>query len=159
MTRTLMNYGKKINFYVKMRDLKDRSRRDKLRVDGFKEIENETWEQTEGILQQMIRDVLELEGINIERAHRVGNKSNERNTPRTIAAKFSSYKDTQTVLSIAKKIKGKNIYINEDYSKETLEIRKENWQTVKRLRGQGTYAYLVYDPIVTKGKFRKQQNE
>ena len=64
-----MNYGKKINFYVKMRDLKDRSRRDKLRVDGFKEIENETWEQTEGILQQMIRDVLELEGINIERAH------------------------------------------------------------------------------------------
>ena len=141
-----------------MRDLEDRSRRDNLRVDGLKEIENETWEQTEGILQQMIRDILELEGITMERAHRVGNKSNERNTPRTIAAKFSSYKDTQTVLSIAKKIKGKKIYINEDYSKETLEIRKENWQTVKRLRSQGTYAYLVYDRIVTKGKFRKQQN-
>ena len=141
-----------------MRDLEDRSRRDNLRVDGLKEIENETWEQTEGILQQMIRNILELEGITMERAHRVGNKSNERNTPRTIAAKFSSYKDTQTVLSIAKKIKGKNIYINEDYSKETLEIRKENWQTVKRLRSQGTYAYLVYDRIVTKGKFRKQQN-
>ena len=124
----------------------------------MKEIENETWEQTEGILQQIIRDILELEGITMERAHRVGNKSNERNTPRTIAAKFSSYKDTQTVLSIAKKIKGKKIYINEDYSKETLEIRKENWQTVKRLRSQGTYAYLVYDRIVTKGKFRKQQN-
>ena len=141
-----------------MRDLEDRSRRDNLRVDGLKEIENETWEQTEGILQQMIRDILELEGITMERAHRVGNKSNERNIPRTIAAKFSSYKDTQTVLSIAKKIKGKKIYINEDYSKETLEIRKENWQTVKRLRSQGTYAYLVYDRIVTKGKFRKQQN-
>ena len=107
-----------------MRDLEDRSRRDNLRVDGLKEIENETWEQTEGILQQMIRDILELEGITMERAHRVGNKSNERNTPRTIAAKFSSYKDTQTVLSIAKKIKGKKIYINEDYSKETLEITK-----------------------------------
>ena len=141
-----------------MRNLEDRSRRDNLRVDGLKEIENETWEQTEGILQQMIRDILELEGITMERAHRIGNKSNERNTPRTIAAKFSSYKDTQTVLSIAKKIKGKKIYINEDYSKETLEIRKKNWQTVKRLRSQGTYAYLVYDRIVTKGKFRKQQN-
>ena len=34
-----------------------------LRVDGLKKIENETWEQTEGILQQMIREVLELEGI------------------------------------------------------------------------------------------------
>ena len=54
----------------KMRDLEDRSRRDNLRVDGLKEIDNETWEKTEEILQQMIRDVLELEGINIERAHR-----------------------------------------------------------------------------------------
>ena len=51
------------------------------------------------------------------------------------------------------------IYRNEDYLKETLEIRKENWRTVKRLRSQGTYAYLVYDRIVTKGKYRKQQNE
>ena len=143
----------------KMRDLEDRSRRDNLRVDGLKEIDNETWEKTEEILQQMIRDVLELEGINIERAHRVGNKSNEKNAPRTIVAKFSSYKDKQAILSVAKKLKGKDIYINEDYSKETLEIRKENWQTVKRLRSQGTYAYLVYDRIVTKGKFRKQQNE
>ena len=73
-----------------MRDLEDRSRRDNLRVDGLKEIDNETWEKTEEILQQMIRDVLELEGINIERAHMVGNKSNEKNAPRTIVAKFSS---------------------------------------------------------------------
>ena len=43
----------------------------------MKEIQNETWEQTERILQQIIRDVLELEGINIERAHKVGNKSSE----------------------------------------------------------------------------------
>ena len=64
------------------------------------------------------------------------------------------------LFSQLQKIKRKRyIYINEDYSKETMEIRKENWQTVKRLRSQGTYAYLVYDRIVTKGKFRKQQNE
>ena len=134
-----------------MRDLEDRSRRDNLRVDGLKEIDNETWEKTEEILQQMIRDVLELEGINIERAHRVGNKSNERNARRMIVAKFSSYKDKQTNLSVAKKLKGKDLYINEDYSKETLEIRRENWQTVKRLRSQGAYAYLAYDRIVTIG--------
>ena len=71
----------------------------------MQEIENETWEQTEGILQQMICDVLELEGINMERAHQFGNKNNERNTPRTINAKFSSYKDKQTVFSVAKKLK------------------------------------------------------
>ena len=54
-----------------MRDVEDRSRRDKLRIDGMNEIDNETWEQTEGILQQMICDILELEEINIERAYRV----------------------------------------------------------------------------------------
>ena len=35
----------------KMRDLEDGSRCDNLRVDGLKEIENETWEKTKGILQ------------------------------------------------------------------------------------------------------------
>ena len=38
----------------------------------------------------MIHDVLELEGINIEKAHRVGNKSNERNAPRTTVANSPS---------------------------------------------------------------------
>ena len=81
--------------FEKMGDPEDRSRRDNLRLDGLKEIDNETWEQNEEILQQMIRNVLELEGINIERAHRVGNKSNERKAPTTIVAKFSSYKATR----------------------------------------------------------------
>ena len=94
-----------------MGDLEDRSRRDNLRVHGLKEVDSETWKKTEEILQQMIRDVLELEGINIERAHRVGNKSNEKNAPRTIIAKFSSYKDKQAILSVVKKLKGKDIYI------------------------------------------------
>ena len=87
-----------------------------------------------------IRDVLEHERINVGRAHRVDNKGNERNAPRTIVPKFSSYKDKQTILSVEKKKK------NEKCLKETLEIRKENWQT-------------VYDRIVTKGKFYKQQNK
>ena len=109
----------------KMRDLEDRSRGNNLRVDGLKKIDNETWEQTEEIRQQMICDVLELEGINIQRAHRAGNKSNKRNAPRTIVAKFASYKDKQAIFSVAKKLKGKDIYINEDYSKETLKKRRK----------------------------------
>ena len=86
----------------KMRDLEERSRRNNLRVDGLKEIDNEIWEKSEEILQQIIRDVLELEAINIERAHRVGNKSNERNAPRTTVSKFSNYKNKQGILSVQK---------------------------------------------------------
>ena len=94
---------------------------DHLRVDGLKEIDNETWKKTEEILQQMIRDVLELEGINIETAHMVGNKSNEKNAPRTIVAKFSSYKDKQAILSVAKKLKRKDMYIMKT-------TRKRHWK-------------------------------
>ena len=49
------------------------------------------------------------------------------------------------------------IYINEEYSKEILEIRKENWQTEKRFKSQGTYTYLVYDCFVTKGNFASNE--
>ena len=37
-------------------------------------MENETWEQTEEILQNLFKEKLQLENISVERAHRVGNK-------------------------------------------------------------------------------------
>ena len=56
----------------RLRDLEDRSRRDNLRIDGIAEVENETWEQTEDILQNLFKEKLQLENISVERAHRVG---------------------------------------------------------------------------------------
>ena len=126
----------------KLRDIEDRSQCDNLRIDGLQEVENETWEQTEKILKSMIQEKLEIEDVNIERAHRVGNTSNT--SPRTVVAKFSSFKGKQLVLSAAKKLKGQNIYINEDFSKETMDIRKEKWKSVKSLRSQGKYAVLFW---------------
>ena len=138
----------------RLRDLEDRSRRDNLRIDGIAEVENETWEQTEEILHNLFKEKLELENISVERAHRVGNKG--KNDKRTIVLKLASFKDKLKIISEARKLKGTNISINEDYSKETLEIRKEKWKEVKELRKNGTYAILVYDKVVIKGKYRKQ---
>ena len=87
----------------RLRDMEDRSRRDNLRIDGLKEVENETWEQTEQILKSMIQEKLEIEDANIERAHRVGNTNST--LPRTVIAKFSIFKGKQIVLSAAKKFK------------------------------------------------------
>ena len=107
------------------------------------------WEQTEEILKNLFKEKLQLENISVERTHRVGNK--EKNNKRTIV-----FKDKIKIISEARKLKGTNISINEDYSKETLEIRKEKWKEVKELRKNGTYAILVYDKAVIKGKYRKQ---
>ena len=102
----------------------------------------------------MIQENLEIQDVNIERAHRVSSTSNT--SPRTVVAKFSSFKGKQLFLSSAKKLKGQNIYINEDFSKETMDIRKEKWKSVKSLRSQGKYAILVCDKIAPKGNFRKR---
>ena len=138
----------------RLRDLEDRSRSDNLRIDGIAEVENETWEQTEEILQNLFEEKLQLGNISVERACRVGNK--EKNNKRTIVLKLASFKDKLKIISEVRKLKGTNISINEDYSKETLEIRKEKWKEVRELGKNGTYAILVYDKVVTKGKYRKQ---
>ena len=47
------------------------------------------------------------------------------------------------------KLKDTDFYIREDYSKETISIRKKLWEEVKNLRKKGKYAVFKYDKIVT----------
>ena len=70
-----------------------------------------------------MREIQFRSSFKVERAHTVGNKQKSRK--RAIIAKFGSFKDKQKVLSDTQKLKGTSININEDYSKETLEIKKE----------------------------------
>ena len=49
-----------------------------------------------------------------------------------------------------KKLKGKNIFINEDFSHETMELRKELWEKGKKHREEGKAAFLHYRTIVVK---------
>ena len=69
-------------------------------------------------------------------------KSKKGNTPRTIVCRILNYKDKVKILRNAKKLKGKNIFINEDFCQATLDHRKELWKEVKLLREEGKTAYL-----------------
>ena len=48
------------------------------------------------------------------------------------------------------KLKGKNIFINEDFCQAILDRCKELWKEVKRLREEGKIAYLQHRFIVVK---------
>ena len=135
----------------KIRNPEDRSRRDNLRIDGIAEYEEESWDDTEEILKDTLREKLGVSRIEIERAHRVGAKEEGKN--RTIVVKFSSYKGKQRVLNEARRQRREDVYVYEDFSKATVAIRKENWEKVKTLRQQGKYAVLVYDKIYSRDKF------
>ena len=66
--------------------------------------------------------------VNIKRAHyRVKtDHSKKGDTPRTIVCRILNYKDKVKILRNVKKLKGKNIFINEDFYQVTLDHRKHS---------------------------------
>ena len=105
--------------------LENQSRRNNLKISGIPEKENgfETWEETEQLVKEAIKDKLKITtDIQIERAHRIGQRgggrraegrgrrqmfSNNRkeNEPRTIVAKCLSWKHKSEVIQAARKLK------------------------------------------------------
>ena len=101
----------------KLVDLEDRSRRNNLRILGIKEDPRESWEECENKIYDLLEEKLEMDtsNITIEKAHRVGEKSNDKE--RAIVVQFSFYKDKINILRNFKKLKGTKISIFEDFSK------------------------------------------
>ena len=88
--------------------------------------------------------------IIIERAHRGGVVyRNNRERPRTMIIKLLNYNDKERILKQTHRLKGGEIYIKEDFSRETMEIRQSLWPKVQELRQQGKYAIIKYDRIVS----------
>ena len=134
----------------KLRDHEHRSRRDNLRFNGVREYENESQNDTEEILKDFLFEYLVYETLK-QKVHIEPERKKE-DTSRTIVAKFSSYQTKETILKNARKLKGTGYYINDGFSKETVEIRKENWKKVKELRKNDKYAILVYDKVYWREK-------
>ena len=65
-----------------------------------------------------------------------------------------SFKEKKLVMKNAKKMKNTNIFVDEDFSPETMEYRKQLWEEVKELRKKGNIAYLNYRSVVNKGMKR-----
>ena len=104
--------------------------------------------------EKRIHDLLEektgmgINDISIGRAHRVGQKSNDREL--AIVAQFSFYKDKIDILRNCKKVKGTKISIFEDFSQETMQIPKGKWKKVVSNRKQGKILYLQYRNVIYK---------
>ncbi|XP_065673875.1 uncharacterized protein LOC136090827 [Hydra vulgaris] len=134
-------------------DLEDRNRRNNLRIVGIKEANNETFNDVLKKVSLLFKEDLEIaDPVVIERAHCVGKFNGK---PRTIVCKILNWQDKENILSNARKLKGKNIFINEDYSDETMRIRKELFVQAKIHRGNGKYAKVIYNRLVV----REMKNE
>ena len=65
-----------------------------------------------------------------------------------------SFQENKLVMKNAKKLKNTNIFIDEDFSPEIMEYRKQLWEEVKELRKKGNIPYLNYRSVVNKGMKR-----
>ena len=94
----------------------------------------------------------------IERVHRVGkrrdpfhypaNGTKVKSRPRSIVAKCLSWKDKDQVLRSARSIKPDGVQFLEDFSKRTLDKRKEKIPELIAACKSGKRAFLVMDKII-----------
>ena len=123
--KTLIDNNK--NLHMMVRDLEDRNRRNNLRFDGLSQVQREDWHGREAKIKNLIKKKLGINNVEIKSAHRMGIK--ERDDPsqkRTIIAMFLNCKDKERVMRDYRswKIWEESLHINEEFSEETMEIRK-----------------------------------
>ncbi len=123
--------------------LENQSRHNNIKVMGVPDSQgmNESWEESEKIIKDKIRDLLQIQDeLVIERAHRVGNRPRKRDDgteePRPVVAKFQSWKQKEMVLKKAREVKPQNISFVADFSKLTLSCGREQIPDLIKARKQ-----------------------
>ena len=112
-------------------ELENRSRRNNVRIDDMPERPNETMKNCKEEVRKIIRNKLDVtDDIEIDRCPRMGKFHRNKSKPQTVVSKLLRSKDKHKVLINGKKLKETGIFIYEDFSKATMELRKSLWEEV-----------------------------
>lgn len=121
-------------------------------VHGLAEKEQSTLDLIECIAKCFLDELgIPIKNYEINKIYRIG-KGNNKEKPRPILLSLvSGWKKTEIMRN---KKKLKYSYITEDYSKETLEIRKSLQPKLMEERKKGNLAYIKHDKLVVKENSR-----
>ncbi len=118
LTQQLCNVQQQLKVMeVKMDEMENRSRRANLVVKGIKEEKDESWIQSEGKVLEVFEKQLDLKGVGVVRAHRVGRQYEGRDRP--IVVKFLNEKERAEILRRKSRLKNTSVFIEEDFSQRT----------------------------------------
>lgn len=110
-------------------ELEGRSRRKNIILRGIPD-DRETWEEPEVRVREVLLGVLDpLTEIAIERAHRLGQYYPGKCCP--IIVRVSNFKTKNKLLSVRKKLIGKDVSVSEDFSPSTRHARKKLYEFAK----------------------------
>lgn len=89
------------------------------------------------------KDKLGVTCKSVGRIHRIGKAGPKR----PVILFFQDFNEKSAVLKNAKKLKGTTIFVQNDYSKQTLKKRKLLLDSAKEEKSQGRNVYLVHDKL------------
>lgn len=117
-------------------------------IHGLKEDEKSTRELLDNVKKHFSDELnIPLNDWEVNKIYRIG-KVNNGDKPRPTVLSFVSGWRKSEIMRNKKKLQ--ELYVTEDYSKETLEKRKALQPKVMEERKKGNFAYIKYDKLVVK---------
>lgn len=140
-------------------EIEDRSRRQNLVFYGVDDTDRfENSDQSEKLIQRICEDNLGIQLKSVQRAHRIGRFTGKAKRP--IIVNLSCYKEKQDVLLNAKRFKGTNFSVAQDYSPETREMRKRLWEYAKaKKEDTNNKVKLSHDKLIINGRVFRWDKE
>lgn len=115
---------------------------------GLKEGENSFTQLLEKVKKAFKEDLdIDIEGWEVNKMYRLG-KINKEDKPRPILISFVCAWKKSEIMKNKMKLKG--LHVKNDFSKETMEKRKELLPRLEEERKKGNIAYLKHDKLVIK---------
>ena len=142
----------------RVRIMEDFSKRNNIIIDGIPEQAQENSEKLQVAVTKLFSEKLGMPNVQIERCHRIGKESSDQKPRRTLLA-LSKFEDRQKCLKSSFKLKGSDIYVNEDVSRATAEIRRTRNPELLEKRRRGLIAYFSGVTIVTKKRLTPQPQQ
>uniref|UniRef100_T1IJT2 Uncharacterized protein n=1 Tax=Strigamia maritima TaxID=126957 RepID=T1IJT2_STRMM len=122
--------------------LENYSRRSNLIFRGIKEDKKESGKQVEDKVVAAVKRYLDFKPSSILKAHRIGKQGKSH---RPVIAKFESEKEKNRDLFNRKDLKGSEIFVDEDFSREIRQKRFHLFREAKKSREEGNKAVVRYN--------------
>lgn len=142
-----------------VRRMDDNGRRANIIIDGLEDKTDETPEQTQHKVQSLLKEKLDV-SIQLENASRIGRNTASssvegaaaRSKPRMVLVRFNKISERQSVMKQSSKLKGTNVFLNDDVCRATMDIRRGKLEELKMKRKQGFIAYFSGADIKVVGR-------
>lgn len=130
-------------------------RKKNLIIKGIEEKENENENEAHDKVTSIIQKIgVNINPDDIDIAKRIGKYNKQKKRP--VLIKLTKESTKLEILKNAKTLKGTDIWINEDYSKEVQEERKRLIPKMREARDKGYKAQIKYNKLIINNEIYKE---